>query len=229
MGQNLNLAVKKVLSVDAVSGLVASVRRVVSHFHFSNVSAAKLKEKQKQLCLPEHKVIQDVDTRWNSTFDMLERMLEQQVAVAAVLFEGTRAQKELSLEARQISTMGELTVLLGSRKEITKTMSSESSVTISIIAPTLSKLRLFCTQIEGELKFIKDSKQVLLKDIGKRYSGANVPSLIDLAAFLDPGFKALSFLSDQEWEGVHADVVSAIERVITSRDVIGTLLTGSIS
>ena len=151
------------------------------------------------------------------------------VAVAAVLFEGTTAQKELSLEARQISTMGELTVLLGSRKEITKTMSSESSVTISIIAPTLSKLRLFCTQIEGELKFIKDSKQVLLKDIGKRYSGANVPSLIDLAAFLDPGFKALSFLSDQEWEGVHADVVSAIERVITSRDVIGTLLTGSIS
>jgi len=46
-----------------------------------------LTEKQKALELPEHALLQDVCTRWNSTFDMMGRLLEQQAAVCAAVIE----------------------------------------------------------------------------------------------------------------------------------------------
>lgn len=39
--------------------------------------------KQVLLELPKHKLIQDVSTRWNSTYDMFSRYIEQQPAVFA--------------------------------------------------------------------------------------------------------------------------------------------------
>ena len=45
----------------------------------------KLKEKQKQMNTPDHKLIQDVSTRWNSTYFMVERLLEQHWPITAAL------------------------------------------------------------------------------------------------------------------------------------------------
>lgn len=51
-----------------------------------SVRAAEiLQDKQQQLALPIHKLIQDVSTRWNSSQDMLESLLEQQPAISAAL------------------------------------------------------------------------------------------------------------------------------------------------
>ena len=36
-----------------------------------------LKEKQIALGLPKHALVQDIVTRWNSTFNMVERICEQ--------------------------------------------------------------------------------------------------------------------------------------------------------
>ena len=50
-----------------------------------------LKEKQSQLGLPEHKLIGAVSTRWNSTYNMVKRILEQQQALSAVLLEDRKS------------------------------------------------------------------------------------------------------------------------------------------
>ena len=81
----LNLAAQKALKVDAVSRLLARVRKVVGYFHRSTTAAALLKNKIKLLGLSQLKLIQDVPTRWNSAADMLERYLLLQPAIYATL------------------------------------------------------------------------------------------------------------------------------------------------
>ena len=44
-----------------------------------------LREKQKSLNLAENGLILDVKTRWNSTYDMIDRYLQQDSAVYAAL------------------------------------------------------------------------------------------------------------------------------------------------
>lgn len=82
----INLVVKD--SIKALPELLDIQHRcsaIVAFFHHSTNATVKLKEIQKQLKFPEHKLIQSVETRWNSVFYMFERLREQKEAVTTVL------------------------------------------------------------------------------------------------------------------------------------------------
>ena len=69
---SLNLVVKK--SLDATPGLQdlrTRARKVVAFFKTSTTAKEKLREVQEQMNRPVLKLIQEVDTRWNSTYLML--------------------------------------------------------------------------------------------------------------------------------------------------------------
>ena len=73
----VNLAAKSAISLNQVSRLLGKVRKVVSFLHRSTTAAHVLETKQEMLELPVHKLIHNVTTGWNSTYDMLERYVEQ--------------------------------------------------------------------------------------------------------------------------------------------------------
>ena len=61
------------------------VRKIVSHFHKSSKATEELRQIQTLLNLPQHKLIQDVETRWNSSYYMLKRIIEQRAAISQYL------------------------------------------------------------------------------------------------------------------------------------------------
>lgn len=73
----INLAACSATSIDQVSLLLAKGRKLVGTFKRSTLAANVLKVKQ-SLLLPEknYKLLQDCPTRWNSSYDMLERLNE---------------------------------------------------------------------------------------------------------------------------------------------------------
>ncbi|XP_052217955.1 E3 SUMO-protein ligase ZBED1-like [Dreissena polymorpha] len=79
MAHTLNLATQKGMKVEGISEILRKIRRIVGFFHRSSTAAALLKSNQIGLNIPvpKHKLIQVVETRWNSSFDMLKRILEQ--------------------------------------------------------------------------------------------------------------------------------------------------------
>ena len=85
----VNLAAQEPLDIPQVQRLQGPIRRVVSFFQKSTTATHLLSEKQKLLSIPSHKLINDVKTRWNSTYDMVTRYVEQQWAIAATLVSRT--------------------------------------------------------------------------------------------------------------------------------------------
>ena len=87
-GHNLNLAVKAALNVKQVEDIFNKCRKIATYFRKSAVAKNVLSEKQKAL-LPglnaAKTLIRDIPTRWNSSFDMLERVCELTPAIHAAL------------------------------------------------------------------------------------------------------------------------------------------------
>lgn len=92
----INLASQKAMAVQQISRLLAKIRKIVTFFHRSTTAAHVLKTKQELLQLPIHKLIQDIPTRSNSSYDMIERCIEQQTAVYSAMT-GKAGKKNVTL------------------------------------------------------------------------------------------------------------------------------------
>jgi len=62
-----------ILSQRAVNDMLAKIRRIVTHFNHSSLACTELKNLQKQDGSQPLLPVQDVSTRWNSTYLMCER------------------------------------------------------------------------------------------------------------------------------------------------------------
>lgn len=64
-----------------------------------------LKAKQSLLNIPEHKLIIDVATRWNSSLEMITRFLEQQPAILSAL-----TSNEVKRNVKDIVTLSDMDI-----------------------------------------------------------------------------------------------------------------------
>uniref|UniRef100_A0A8C1U7M1 BED-type domain-containing protein n=1 Tax=Cyprinus carpio TaxID=7962 RepID=A0A8C1U7M1_CYPCA len=195
---SLNLASQKALKVPSVDRLLGRVRRVTAFFRRSTIASQQLKQNQLLLKLPKHRLITDVVTRWNSSYDMVDRFLEQQPAICAALLS-----TEVLLKA------------LKPMKDATLVMSEESMPTVSIIAPLYAKLVTGTEEHLDDTQTVKSIKAAIAKDLGKRYAG-DEQDILRMASALDPRFKDLPFLSEAEQQG---EVESPMEETGWSEEV----------
>ncbi|XP_060754373.1 zinc finger BED domain-containing protein 4-like [Neoarius graeffei] len=145
-GHTLNLVVQNTLKNNkTISSCVASARCLVEHFKKSELACTKLKEKQQQMGVQQHMLVQDVSTRWNSTLHMLSRLHEQRWPVAAALSDpavNPRGKHHyLDLKPEQGILTEELTQILEPFEGTTVFLSGEQYVTLSALPQLVQTLK----------------------------------------------------------------------------------------
>lgn len=73
------------LSDSGFVGALAKCRKIVGHFKHSPANTAELQVEQGALGQKQEPLIQDVPTRWNSTLEMVKRLIRNQAAIKATL------------------------------------------------------------------------------------------------------------------------------------------------
>ena len=75
--------------VSALGKMLAEARTIASHYWCSPSAMTALMKIQLENSMPQHKLIQDVVTRWNSQVLMLECLLEQRKVITLALSQAT--------------------------------------------------------------------------------------------------------------------------------------------
>jgi hypothetical protein len=212
----LQLAINDGFKLGSVSTVVGGASRLVSHFHHSTVATEALKGKQAEQNLPQHRLIQHVKTRWNSIYDMFERLLEQRWALAAVLSDRgfTKLTDARTLELADASwhVMEELLPVLKSLKCATTALCGETELSISMVHPiTATLLSRYLRPTEGESPKVREFKGKVAESLSSRIEPENTDTAQKaalVASFLDPRNKNLRFTTDEVRAAVHTKVQS---------------------
>ena len=188
---SLQLAINDgLLSQRAVIDAIAVCKSIVRHFHRSSIASHNLKRIQQSLDIPQHKLKQDITTRWNSTFYMLKSIQEQKMALAAYAAENSSIQQ---LSSNQLDLLRKCIEILSPVEEITRSISADLA-SISVIIPYVRILKRTPVKNTDD-SGIHTMKTELLHSIKLHFTGIEENKVLSLATYLDPQFKD-NFLSN---------------------------------
>lgn len=201
----LNLAAQKVYSISTITRWCAKLRAVVVWLKRSSMTKTVMREKQQLLNLPEHNMILDVRTRWNSLFLMVERFLEQYPAIQAASLD-PRLRKPMEkdklerLTDEDFQKAEDFIKVMKLLYTSTLCVSSEKSPTCGQILPILTKLKAHFTVAEEDTLFTSALKAKVWEDLEKRYQDEDIQNFLQEATLMDPRFKGkLECAADAAW------------------------------
>ncbi|XP_065199244.1 zinc finger BED domain-containing protein 4-like [Sycon ciliatum] len=131
-----------------VTKLLASSRQLVGHFSHSAKSTEALNNKQVAMASASKsgtplRVIQDVPTRWNSSFLMLQRLIHLRLPIMAVLEDPEltkSSHRHLQLKDHQWNLAKEIVAALEAPAKATTVLGGETYCTQTLVVPVAKSL-----------------------------------------------------------------------------------------
>jgi hypothetical protein len=185
---------------------IQKAKSITTHFKHSSQNTKKLMEREKQLGLQQLKLKQECITRWNSKFDMLERLVFVKDAVSSVVASVKNVQ---GLSASEWEVAEEYVNVFKPFKVLTATMSSATSPTISMVIPELNKLKHILQNDCGlEATCLPTLREDLVSAIDHRWPQYEANRLYAISTYVDPRYKDCGFSADSCAAFAHSLVLS---------------------
>ena len=201
----LNLTVKDgIKQTGELTVVLKKIKDIVAFFNHSTSATSKLNEIQKQQNVAERKLIQEVETRWNSTFYMLERYCQQQKTL------GWMNKSSLILSAEE-NIEAELAVAtLRPFDQATTEMSTEKTT-------SFSKVILMKRGIQGCLSADPKAKDFplsinLQKALRTRFPNREERAVMATSTFLDPRLKHLGFSMESGIHKAESEIIAQMKK-----------------
>jgi len=195
----LNLIVKE--SIKIVEPLLVKCKSIVRYFNQSVKAHQLLKQIQKEdnfnYGFDEiyYELINDVVTRFNSTYFMVKRIQLISDNINECL--DTLKQQDLILSEEELDDLDDLVSILEPFNEITIFLSGSDYPTFNIILPSLAALikKVETMIIDSDnIKNIKDYLLIESKELFDKYLRNDIAII---STFLDPNYKHLLFIEDK--------------------------------
>lgn len=199
----LQLVVSDMLNNPSVKTLIDKAKDIVRTFKTSSVALEILREEQRRQGLPELKVIQEVPTRWNSTYFMLDRLksIGNALIIAISKLEKSSINYFSFEEAKSVE---DITEMLSIFQEATETLSGENYCTSSLIIPTVFCLKNKLDKETPKTELGKTVLCLLKQGINTRLLPYEKRSVLQLATLLDPRWKKMGFTNPDNAEAAHS-------------------------
>lgn len=188
----INLVVQDALVV--LETLIKKIKAIVTFFKRSNAAVQKLIKYQQQTGVKQpKKLLQDVVTRWNSTYYMFERFVCLQDAIRHTLAL-TDSDLEL-LSTDDWEACKQACYVLEPFEQVTKVMSAQNYVSASKVIPITRGLKSTIHKVVPDItnNHVKILVEKLLGGINKRFPNLEVSKTFSLCSFLDPHYKQHMF------------------------------------
>ena len=172
-----------ILSQRSIINLLAKCRRLATHFNHSALACTELKSLQEVQdpgttpLLP----VQDVPTRWNSAYLMVERVVRLKRAIQLYLSDHDNLP---TITANEWQLCERLLHILKPFFDLTKEMSGEYSI-LSDVIPNIATLELFLSKIGQGDQGVQTTREELLRALRTR--------------FLSPEAEALNVMHEKEY------------------------------
>ena len=211
----IQLAIEDGLKMPTILKALAHARRLVGHFSHSVASVEALKTQQ--IMMGNNKpllLIQDVQTRWNSQYLMITRLLKLRIPVFGVLMDTkvTKALDRAGLDLPDASwqVLEDLVPILEPLAEATELLTKENSPTISQVHILLVTLLQTLKACDDDRPTPRDLKIKITNGLRKRFhlevDGIPEDDILTsapvVATFLDPRYKSLKGFSDEKKEKI---------------------------
>ena len=186
----LQLVIKdELLEKASIKSLIKTCRHICTYSNQSVSMSQFIFDKQMEAGTEKRKcllLLQDVVTRWNSTYLMLQRFLLLQPVIRALLQEEDWQKKlDVNLSNNDWNLMEKIVKILEVFFEATLRFSS-SSACISEVIPTVTGLSVTLGVVDQEDNGVKDFKRKLKASLMSRLGEKEMLERYSLATLLDP-------------------------------------------
>ncbi|XP_011702573.1 PREDICTED: zinc finger BED domain-containing protein 1-like, partial [Wasmannia auropunctata] len=185
-----------VKTIPSLVNLLAKVKSIVTLFKQSVVAADELRRLQFLEGKTEGtvlKLIQEVPTRWNSAFYMIQRFLQLKDYINNMLLKCPKAPNMIVRD--ELEVLQEIVDILKPIEYVTKTIGGDTYTTSSLVIPLIHYMMLTvkkCTPItDTGIQF----KENILTELNKRFQHVESVSHLAIATLMDPRFKKTHFES----------------------------------
>ncbi|XP_035530141.1 zinc finger BED domain-containing protein 4 isoform X1 [Morone saxatilis] len=206
-GHTIDLIVSEAIkSQRMVQNLLSIARKICERVHRSAKAKEKLAELQRVHQLPENQLIQDVPSKWRTSFFMLERLVEQKKAI-----------DEMSIECnfREMISCDQWEVMLSVCNalkpfEVAYREMSNRTATLGQVIPLIHILNRKIDMLFDETVGIDTMLKSLKEAMVSRMSATLHDPRYTWATMLDPRYKT-SLFTEEEAESCKQDLIQELD------------------
>jgi hypothetical protein len=167
-----------------IQDILKKSERIVKFFKKLNIGYKQFVKAQRKLGRKE--LLQNVQTRWNSEFYMLQRVHENKNPLKLGLSNFTQLP---TISADDWFAVDELIDVLAPVEAATRMLCGSKYSTISTVIPIVQNISNEITSMNFKSKVILKFRACLKKSIQERFDHIETNKVLNVATLLDPRFK----------------------------------------